>query len=367
MGQPAGHARTIHEHAMFLPLLSPTRHDSGLLNLLAGGALLVVLLAVLTWDGLRDVVAEATGLSMARGEMLSLLALVAIAGLVVYLARRIWDLIPHTRFSTEERRILRSLPQALARGEIQPHFQPVVDADTGKVVAVEALARWVKADGTMLSPGQFIGLAERGGLIRLLTKAIVEHAVRTAATWREQHDLDIPISINLSVEDLEASDLVDHLIALCDQYGVPHGAIRVELTETQSIVHFDVVDKAVTTLRQAGMAVYLDDFGTGYASLSVLHRIPFTGIKLDQSFIRTLRDDPRADAIVRASVAIACDLGLSLVAEGVEDWETRDRLGQMGVRHIQGYVYARPMPASDLIAFAQQAQPTAQPALTLSL
>ncbi|MEE3623715.1 EAL domain-containing protein [Nitrospirillum sp. BR 11752] len=348
---------------MVLSPLFPTRRDGGVFNLLTSAAVLVVLLAVLTWDGLRDVVAAATGLSMARGEMLSLLALLAIAGLALHLARRIWTLIPHTRFSADERRILRSLPHAVARGEIQPYFQPVVDAGTGQVVAVEALARWIKADGTLLSPGQFIGLAERGGLIRLLTKGIIEHAVRTAAAWRAEHDLDIPISINLSVEDLEASDLVDHLIALCDQHGVPHGAIRVELTETQSIVHFDVVDRAVATLRQAGMAVYLDDFGTGYASLSVLHRIPFTGIKLDQSFIRTLRDDPRADAIVRASVAIAQDLGLSLVAEGVEDWETRDRLGEMGVRHIQGFVYARPMPAPELIAFAQQVQP----ALTLSL
>ncbi|MBB6251868.1 EAL domain-containing protein [Nitrospirillum iridis] len=347
---------------MVLPLLSPTRRDSGLLNLLAGGGVLAVLLAVLTWDGLRDVVAALTGLSMARGEMLSLLALLAIAGLIAQLGRRIWTMIPHTRFSAEERRILRALPQALARGEIQPHFQPVVDADTGQVVAVEALARWIKADGSILPPGQFIGLAERAGLIRLLTKGIMEHAVRTAAAWRT-HDLDIPISINLSVEDLEASDLVDHLIALCDRHGVPHAAIRVELTETQSIVHFDVVDRAVATLRQAGMAVYLDDFGTGYASLSVLHRIPFTGIKLDQSFIRRLRDDPRADAIVRASVAIARDLGLALVAEGVEDSETRDRLGQLGVSHIQGYVYARAMPAHDIVDFARQTQP----ALTLSL
>ena len=322
-------------------------------QILAACTVVVLLLTGLAWDGLTETIESMTGISLARVEVLSALAMVATLGLSLYLLIRLGRLLPYGSFTRAERQIIRALPKAIEAGQIQPHFQPVVDSATGRMVAVEALARWQRPDGAVLSPGAFIPLAERAGLIRAVTKCIAEQAVRTAALWRSQQ-ISMPISINLAVEDLEADDLVDHLIALCDRYDLPYSQIRVELTETQSVDHSGAVRRAVATLRAAGIAVFLDDFGTGYASLSLLHNIPFTGLKLDQSFVRSLTQDSRADTIVRATVEIAQELGLAMIAEGVEDLETLHHLRRLGIQHVQGYLYARPIVAQAVVDLCQQ-------------
>jgi EAL domain-containing protein (putative c-di-GMP-specific phosphodiesterase class I) len=322
------------------------------LKLLLPAALIGLLTAGLAWDGLTDLVGRLTMASLGRTEILSLFAMAGILAAGGYLVRALFGFTRFANFSRAERLVLRDLPRAIARGEIQPFFQPIVDSATGRVVAVEALARWIREDGSELSPSVFIALSERAGMVRRITARIAEQAILTAALWRRD-DLSLPISINLAVEDLEAEDLVEHLLGLCRRFDVPPAQIRLELTESQSIAHFGVIQRAVSTLQAAGMTVFLDDFGTGYASLSVLQQISFTGIKLDQTFVRTLMGDSRADAIVRASIGMARELGLAMVAEGVEDEPTADRLRALGIQRMQGFLYARPMPAQSIVAFCR--------------
>ncbi|MCW2240476.1 EAL domain-containing protein [Azospirillum canadense] len=320
-----------------------------IMDMLLGVSLGSLVLAA-AWEGIRTIVEQWMGLSMAEADVVSLLLVLAIAGAVARFVLHLADAVGLSRFSRAERAMLRRLQTAIARQDIAVVFQPIIDTRSRKIVGAEALARWA-LDGESVPPTVFIPLAERAGLIRQVTRHVTRSALTAAAYWNSL-GYDVPVSINLSAEDLEDLTLPQWLHDLCVELGVPESCLRIELTETQSIRNFETTASAVARLRAWGAGVHLDDFGTGYASMSVLQRIPFSGIKIDRDFVVSARKNNAAASIIRASMSIANELGLEVVAEGIEDADTTAWLDSIGIHRQQGFHFARPMPPGDFTAFA---------------
>ncbi len=245
--------------------------------------------------------------------------------------------------TTSARRLsmVSELRAALAAGELAVHVQPQAQTVTGDVVSMEALARWEHPQLGPVSPDEFIPVAERSGLIKPLTLAVLDAGLAAAAAWR---DLGVGIAVNLSARSLLDSGLVADVGRLLDEHGVAPQSLVLEVTE--SAVMIDPA-RAIALLRQLGaMGVRLsvDDFGTGYSSLSYLKRLPVDEVKVDRSFVMGLTEGSEDFAIVRSIVDLGANLGLDVVAEGVEDQATWDLLRDMGCTKVQGWHLARPMP-----------------------
>lgn len=276
---------------------------------------------------------------------------VAAVGLSISVGAQLYQRSTRSWLSSEERRRLREISQALDDGQIRPYFQPVVDPRTGHVVAAEALARWVRTDGRLVPPGQFIPLTERAGCTGRLTRVIAEAAVEAAAGWH-QAGLPVPVSVNLSALDLVDRTIGQSLVAMCRSHGLPERLLRVELTETQAVSDIAQARIILSELRAAGIGVLVDDFGTGFASMSMLHDLPFSGLKIDRQFVQNVPADRASAAIVRASVELARQLGLTVIAEGVEDAATATWLQRQGIDRQQGFLYAPALPARELLTFS---------------
>ena len=237
---------------------------------------------------------------------------------------------------------------ALDQGEIDVHLQPKVDLASGHVVGAEALARWNHPGLGPVPPSEFIPLVEQSGLGGRLTRLVLARAADSAADLKRL-GLPIPIAVNLTPRDLLDPSLpgvVDDLLAERD---LPGPLLEVEITEGAMVVDFETSLATLQRLRVRGVTVAVDDFGTGYSSLTYLHRLPVDCLKIDRSFIAALARDDTAAAIVRSSIRLAHDLGMSVVAEGVEDAVTLALLTSRGCDQAQGYLLARPMPANDFL------------------
>ncbi|NHC16378.1 sensor domain-containing phosphodiesterase, partial [Motilibacter deserti] len=249
---------------------------------------------------------------------------------------------------TSRLRAVNELRGAIAAHEITLAYQPIVHLPTETVRSVEALARWTSPTRGPQSPAEFVALAERSGLIGDLTDEIVRMACRQAARWLAD-GRELAVAVNLPGSVLAQPGYADRLARHAELAGIPPALLSVEVTETTL-----VSEAAVATLRRLvdrGMQVLVDDFGTGYSSLGRLKQLPVQTLKIDRSFITGLAED-RADlAIVRSVVALAEELGLDVVAEGVETPEVADALRALGVPRAQGYLYARPLPPHDLEAW----------------
>ncbi|NHC46533.1 putative bifunctional diguanylate cyclase/phosphodiesterase [Motilibacter aurantiacus] len=261
---------------------------------------------------------------------------------------------------TTRLRAVNELRAAIAQGQIRLAYQPVVHLATGTVRSVEALARWTSPTRGPQSPADFVALAERSGLIGDLTDEILRLACEQAARWLTA-GRGLAVAVNLPGSVLAQHGYARRLAQRLEQAGVPTRLLHVEVTETTL-----VSEAAVTTLRHLvdlGMRVLVDDFGTGYSSLGRLKQLPVQTLKIDRSFITGLAED-RADlAIVRAVVALADELGLDVVAEGVETRQVADALVALGVPRAQGYLYAPPLPAAELEA-RLDAWPSSRTAMT---
>ncbi len=239
-----------------------------------------------------------------------------------------------------------ALREALDLGHLELHYQPKVGLDDGTVVGVEALVRWRHAERGLIPPDDFIPLAERTGLIHLLTEYVLDASLTQASAWW-QRGLQVPIAINVSMRDLQETDLAALVVTQLDRHGLPPSALILEVTES---VLVQDPGRAVATLRElAGLGVEssLDDFGTGYSSLLLLEQLPVAEIKIDRSFVRRLDEAEGDPAMVRSIVGFAHGLGLTVVAEGVETSAAWKSLRDMGCDVAQGYRVARPM-ASNL-------------------
>ena len=250
---------------------------------------------------------------------------------------------------------LDELDEVLRRKLVTPWYQPVVHTGTGRVAAVEALARVTHpATGQVLLPAQFLALAERTGRVRGLDRQVAAAAIAQVATWREDPLLaELRVAINVSVDHLDDPDLPAFLSHRCSLAGLPTQALIVEITETlQSVTgrnHEDVVQR----LREEGLQVALDDFGTGFSALSYLLRFPVTAVKIDRSFTSALAGQ-RGQDLVHGILSTALRMGLSVVAEGVETPEQRDWLTAHGCPFLQGYLISRPVASADLPALVVQ-------------
>lgn len=244
------------------------------------------------------------------------------------------------------------LRQAVARGELELYYQPKVDAKTLQITAAEALLRWHHPSRGLVSPAVFIPIAERSGLIRSIGNWVIDDACRQAAAWRDE-GLRMRVAINLSAYQMRQDDVVDRIEAGLRQHRLRPERFTVEITESVAMEDTQVTQRAFERLRAAGVHVSIDDFGVGQASLSYLRRLPAAELKIDASFVRDVatRDDART--IVDAVVRMAHALRLKVVAEGVETDAQRDRLVKLGCDELQGYLFAKPMAARALGAWAQ--------------
>ena len=246
------------------------------------------------------------------------------------------------------------LRRALDREEFLLHFQPQLDARTGRIVGAEALIRWRHPERGMVSPAQFIPIAEERGLIVPIGTWVLREACRQNRAWQEAGMPAVPIAVNLSALHFQQKDLSQEVARALRDCGLAAEYLDLELTE--SAVMRDVEDSIATmqALKEIGVKLSLDDFGTGYSSLNQLKRFPLDKLKIDQSFVRGLTSDRYDLAISTAIIAMGKALNLRLIAEGVETAEQLQVLQSIGCHEIQGYYVSRPIPAAEFAGFARE-------------
>ncbi|MCR5873492.1 bifunctional diguanylate cyclase/phosphodiesterase [Phenylobacterium sp. J426] len=268
------------------------------------------------------------------------------------------------RAETERRRTLEEdLRRAITAGEIVPWFQPVIDSGSGRTVGVEVLARWNHPEQGLLAPAAFVPMAEELGLIRAIDEAVFDAACRRAATWVSDGLIEL-VSCNVSPRDLLDPGFSRKLIGRLQRTDLPATALTVEITETFLLQDLGLARRHIERLAARGVRVALDDFGTGYSNLRALMHLPIQTVKLDRSLICDVGRDARVSKLVAAMLHAARALGVSIVAEGVEDEAQALFLRSTGCDRMQGYFFARPMSGEAMDAQLRAAQAQAEPVRT---
>jgi len=241
--------------------------------------------------------------------------------------------------------------EALYDNAFDLHFQPKVDLRSGRVCSAEALIRWHLPGYGAVSPERIVQLAEAAGQTYELTRWVVNRALRAMREWRDT--VALPLAVNIPAGLVNSPDLANMLQGALSIWGVEPSMLTVEVTEGAVIEDQEAGFDNLLHLRELGMGLSIDDFGTGYSSLSYFKHIPATEIKIDQSFVRRILDDPQDRALVGIIIEIAHLFGFSVVAEGVEDVQTLHCLRELGCDIVQGYLYSRPLPEDELLAWLQ--------------
>jgi diguanylate cyclase (GGDEF)-like protein len=236
------------------------------------------------------------------------------------------------------------LRNALANETMDVYFQPLVNTRTRKVAAYETLLRWNRPGHGLVSPGLFIACAEETGIIVPLGEWVIRKAIEEAAQWRDE----VPVAINLSPAQMKNPSLVATVVGALAASQLDPSRLEIEITESVLMDETDHNIRTLHALRELGVKIALDDFGTGYSSLSYLRAFPFDKIKIDQRFVRDIDESLENQAIVRAIISLARDLNMRITAEGVENEQQATVLAGLGCTEVQGFLYSRPMPASEL-------------------
>ena len=252
----------------------------------------------------------------------------------------------------KERMLVNIMRRSVLERRFQVWYQPIYDCQSGAFTSAEALLRLQDYEGNMISPAEFIPLAEETGLIGELSWIVLEGTCRLLGSGRAP-DLR-SVSINLSMQQFAEQELISRIVDSLDRNGVPHDRLKVEITERVLLQDMDRMRTAMAEMASRDIHFYLDDFGTGYSNLSCVLDLPFECVKLDQSLVAEFPDDQRADLLVRTLVSLFHNMGLQVVAEGVEAAPQAEALARYGADRIQGYYYARPMPESELIPFLKE-------------
>jgi diguanylate cyclase (GGDEF)-like protein/PAS domain S-box-containing protein len=241
------------------------------------------------------------------------------------------------------------LRQAIEQRALRTFFQPIIDLRTGALHGLEALARW-PAGQRCVSPAAFIPVAEEAGLIGVLGTQILSGACQTLGQWRRRGlvDADVTVSVNVSVRQIINDNLIAHVCAALSDADLPAASLVLEITESTLIQNPRLVRAVLGELLSLGVTVQLDDFGTGHSSLTVLHDFPGDTLKIDRSFVDTMIDRPESRAIIRSIVGLAHNLGLSVVAEGIERPDQLQALTALHCEYGQGYHFARPLPPDEI-------------------
>jgi diguanylate cyclase (GGDEF)-like protein/PAS domain S-box-containing protein len=255
------------------------------------------------------------------------------------------------------------LRQALDRAELTLHYQPKLDLAGGQVVGAEALLRWQHPRDGQVPPDRFIPLAEQTGLIHSVTRWVLEEALQQHRAWLSQ-GLHVPVAVNFSMRNLQDPEVAEAVGQVLRRWGLPASVLEIEITESSLMADPAGALEALRRLRATGVQVAIDDFGTGYSSLAYLKQLPVDVLKIDRSFVRDVQRDHSDQLIVRATVDLAHNLELRVVAEGVEDRATADYLASLGCDQAQGYYFARPLPAGQLTQWLRKAPPSWATGLT---
>ena len=251
----------------------------------------------------------------------------------------------------EQVELLQDLRRAIANKELELHYQPKIHAPSGQITGAEALMRWKHPQRGMVGPNIFIPLAERYGLINALGNWLIEDVCRQIRVWREQ-GLRMRVAINLSVHQLRQVDLVERLVGALKRNNIEPSLLTCEITESSAMDDTRATLLMIEQLSAIGVHLSIDDFGTGYSSLSYLRQLAAEELKIDRSFVLDLETSADARAIVDAVVKLAQALGLKVVAEGVETEQQQEILRSLGCNELQGYLFAKPMPAAALALWA---------------
>ncbi|HEX6638288.1 MAG TPA: EAL domain-containing protein [Steroidobacteraceae bacterium] len=246
--------------------------------------------------------------------------------------------------------LLGELRRAVERNELRLYYQPKVSLHTANISAVEALIRWEHPTRGMVPPDQFIPFAEHTGYIKLLTRWVMREAVRQCGEWLRQ-DLRLQVSVNISARDLMNRDLPDQVSALLAEHQVPAALLCLEITESGFMDDPAHAQKVLDRLFDLGVKLSIDDYGTGYSSLSYIMRLPVQELKIDRSFISRMAADEEISTIVRSTIDLGHNLGLKVVAEGVEDQSVWNILRSLGCDDAQGYYMSRPLSPDLLLAW----------------
>jgi diguanylate cyclase (GGDEF)-like protein len=316
-------------------------------------SLLAALSAVMELDGMRITVEASAGVAVAPGSG-DVGELLRRADVAMYHAKRSGQRVAAYAQARDTADIgglalAGDLPRALAEHEFIVNFQPIVDLATGQVIAAEALTRWRHPELGELEPGRFLPAVERSVLLPAFADTVLDQALAAAITWRAA-GYDLPVAVNVSPRSLLDARFPASIAAGLRAHGLPADQLFLELTETLTISQLEVVDRVLSRLREQGVQLALDDFGTGYSSLSVLSRVTVNEIKVDREFVAAMDTSTEARAVVRSTVELARNLGLTVVAEGVESESQRKALWEMGCNAGQGHLFARPMSSARMLA-----------------
>ncbi len=305
-------------------------------------------------SGLSVSVGGAVGIAVAPGDARTAPELLIRADLALVAARERRERVAHYAEQMESGATLTSqlmteLRAAMEDNQVVVHYQPQVELLTGRVYGVEALVRWLHPEHGLLGPAAFVPAAEHTGLIRLLTQYVLDRSLTQSALWRAA-GRDLSVSVNLSVRNLLDPGFVTDVRRALERHKVGPASLELELTETMAMVDPDRSVEVLGALDDLGVLLSVDDYGTGYSSLAYLQRLPVRRLKIDRSFVTGLLGDPASAAIVRSTVELARHLGLTIVAEGVEDDETYLALRDMGCDAAQGFGLGRPVAAEAIPA-----------------
>jgi EAL domain-containing protein (putative c-di-GMP-specific phosphodiesterase class I) len=250
----------------------------------------------------------------------------------------------HVRAQLEMEGLMRS---AIGTGQFVMHYQPKVDVRSGEIVGAEALIRWIHPERGLISPADFIPLAEDTRLIIPIGKWVIDTVCAQQSAWHAQSIPIVPVALNLSAMQFKGSDVLKDVQAALITHGISPDYIELELTETLVMQDPAAAEEMMRSLRDAGLHLSLDDFGTGYSSLAYLKRFPFNSVKIDRAFVTDITTNAGDAAIAKAIIGMGHSLQLNVIAEGVETAEQLALLRESGCDQIQGFYISRPLPADD--------------------
>ena len=320
--------------------------------------LLQVLHAPMELDSGSYVVSASIGIALYPehgDDMQSLLRRADVAMYVAKRAKQDWCLYDplQDEHTPHQLALMADLHGALDRRQMQLFYQPKLELASDRIVGVEALMRWRHPEQGLIPPDLFIPALEQSGLIRRFTAWLLGEAIEQNMAWRAQ-GLDLGMAVNLSMYNLRDSQLPEQLATLQQRWRPPLGTLMMEVTESAVMNDPHHVSEVLNTLTESGIQFSIDDFGTGYSSLSHLKRLPVSELKIDRSFVKDMSRDRDDEAIVRSTIDLAHNMGLRVIAEGVESEAVLARLRQLGCDEVQGYLIGRPMPAEEFPAFLAQ-------------
>jgi diguanylate cyclase (GGDEF)-like protein/PAS domain S-box-containing protein len=350
------------EFVVMLEELGPNAHELALHARVVGEKILSTLAVPYALAGYEYRSTPSIGIAPFSGDHTNVGELLKQADLAMYQAKtvgrntlRFFD--PEMQAVVTARAALETdLRAALARDEFLLHFQPQMHA-LGRCTGVEALVRWAHPQRGMVPPAQFIPLAEETGLILALGRWVLHTACAQLASWQNDPALSqLTMAVNVSSRQFRHSGFVDEVARVLTSTGAPSHLLKLELTESLLVEDMETTIAIMEALRTLGVCFSLDDFGTGYSSLSYLKRMPLDQLKIDRSFVRDLLTDPNDAAIVDTIIGLSRNLGLEVIAEGVETEEQREMLIDAGCMYYQGYLFSRPLSADVLEAFLRNLQ-----------